>query len=430
MSSFDELLAAHRAGIERFVRYRINVREDAEDVLQDVYIAAFRKFAHLRNVDSFKPWLVSIARNRINDYFRAKARRLEIPIDALSESTLSYGRFGVTQHSAVRDALDRLGDRDAQILYLYYWKDMPQAEIAQRIGVPLGTVKSRLHTARQNFQKVYPYHPKRENGGVSMTKLPELMPEYTIRPINDAPFEVVWEELMGWLIVPRLGEKLSWALYDQPSGRRTEYTDIQVIGRAEVHGIEGVELSAVQHDAEDYFRTGSINEVERRFIAQLTDTHCRYLAESHVEDGVRRVFTFLDGEPFTNNWGYGEDNCGTETHVRAKGELVRKGDTVTGGANANRSFLDVVGRYEVTLGGKTYDTICLMDVEAFDDAIATEQYLDKNGRTVLWRRFNRDDWAQHRYGKQWTEMLPNNQRLTINGRIYVHWYDCISDYIL
>lgn len=430
MSSFDELLAAHRAGIERFVRYRINVREDAEDVLQDVYIAAFRKFAHLRNVDSFKPWLVSIARNRINDYFRAKARQLEIPIDALSESTLSYGRFGVTQHSAVRDALDRLGDRDAQILYLYYWKDMPQAEIAQRIGVPLGTVKSRLHTARQNFQKAYPYHPKRENGGVPMTKLPELMPEYTIRPINDAPFEVVWEELMGWLIVPRLGEKLSWALYDQPSRRRTEYTDIQVIGRAEVHGIEGVELSAVQHDAENYFRTGSINEVERRFIAQLTDTHCRYLAESHVEDGVRRVFTFLDGEPFTNNWGYGEDNCGTETHVRAKGELVRKGDTVTGGANANRSFLDVVGRYEVTLGGKTYDTICLMDVEAFDDAIATEQYLDKNGRTVLWRRFNRDDWAQHRYGKQWTEMLPNNQRLTINGRIYVHWYDCISDYIL
>lgn len=430
MSSFDELLAEHRAGIERFVKYRINVREDAEDVLQDVYIAAFRKFAHLRNLDSFRPWLVSIARNRINDYFREKARRLEIPIDALSESALSYGRFGVTQRSDVCDALDRLGDRDAQILYLYYWKDLPQAEIARRLSVPLGTVKSRLHTARQNFQKAYPYHPRRENGGDSMTKLPEWMPEYTIRPVNSAPFEVIWEELMGWLIVPRLGEKLSWGLCDQPSGRRTEYTDIQVIGRAEVHGIEGVELSAVEHDAENYFRTGSINELERRFIAQLTDTHCRYLAESHVEDGVRRVFTFLDGESFTNNWGYGEDNCGTETHVRAKDELVRNGDVVTGGEDANQSFLDVVGRYEVTIGGKTYDTICLMDVEAFNDAVATEQYLDKNGRTVLWRRFNHNDWAQHRYGKRWTEMLPDNQRLTINGRTYVHWYDCISDYIL
>ena len=92
--------------------------------------------------------------------------------------------------------------------------------------------------------------------------------------------------------------------------------------------------------------------------------------------------------------------------------------------------MDVVGRYEVTIGGKTFDTICLMDVECFDDAIVSEQYLDKNGRTVLWRRFNRDDWAFRRYQKKWTEMLPDNERLTVNGETFVHWYDCISDYIL
>lgn len=430
MDSFDSLLAEHRAAIERFVRYKLKVREDAEDVLQEVYITAFRKFAQLRSVDSFRPWLVSIARSKVNDYFRKQARRLEIPIDELSESVLSYGRLGVSEQSVVRDALDRLGDRDAQILYLYYWKDMQQAEIARRLNLPLGTVKSRLHTAKQNFKKIYPYHPARENGGNVMAKLPEFMPEYTIKPMTEAPFEAVWEELMGWMIVPKLGEKLSWGLYDQPSRRRTEYTDIQVIGRAEVHGIQGVEISAVQHDAENYFRTGSIDEIERRFVAQLTDTHCRYLAESHVEDGVRKVFTFLDGDAFTNNWGYGEDNCGSETHVRAKGELVRNGDIVTGAADARGSFTDVVGRCEVTIGGKVYDTICLMDVEAFDDAIVTEQYLDKDGRTVLWRRFNRNDWAFHRYGKKWTEMLPDNQRLTVNGETYVHWYDCISDYIL
>lgn len=430
VDSFDELLAEHCSGVERFVKYKIKVREDAEDVLQDVYVTAFRKFAQLKNVDSFKAWLVSIARNKINDYFRHQARRLEIPIDELSESVLSYGRFGMTEHSVVRDALDQLGGRDAQILYLYYWKDMPQAEIAEALHLPLGTVKSRLHTAKQNFRKAYPYHPGLQNGGNIMTKLPEFMPEYSIKPMTEAPFEVVWEELMGWMIVPKLGEKLSWGLYDQPSRRRTEYTDMEVVGRAEVHGVVGVEIVAHQHDAEDYYRTGVTNEIERRFIAQLTDTHCRYLAESHIEDGVRRVFTFLDGEAFINNWGCGEDNCGNETHVRAKGVLVRNGDVVTGAMDARGSFTDVVGRYEVTIGGKTYDTICVMDVEAFDDVIVTEQYLDKNGRTVLWRRFNRNDWAFHRYGKKWTEMLPDNQRLTVNGETYVHWYDCISDYIL
>jgi len=62
--------------------------------------------------------------------------------------------------------------------------------------------------------------------------------------------------------------------------------------------------------------------------------------------------------------------------------------------------------------------------------VLSEQFLDQNGRTVLWRRFNRDDWAIRRYKKRWTEALPNNERLYVNGEVYVHWYDCITDYIL
>ena len=92
--------------------------------------------------------------------------------------------------------------------------------------------------------------------------------------------------------------------------------------------------------------------------------------------------------------------------------------------------MDVVGRYEVEIAGKKFDTILVMDVETFNDAVASETYIDKNGRTVLWRRFNRNDWALKRYGKPWTEMLPENERITINGETYVHWYDCVSDYIL
>lgn len=71
-----------------------------------------------------------------------------------------------------------------------------------------------------------------------------------------------------------------------------------------------------------------------------------------------------------------------------------------------------------------------MDINCFDDAVASEQYIDQNGRTVLWRRFNRDDWAFDHFKKTWSEMLPDNERLTINGETYVHWYDFISDYIL
>lgn len=76
-----------------------------------------------------------------------------------------------------------------------------------------------------------------------MEKLPEIMPEYRIEKTDKAPFSVVCEELMGWFLVPKLGEELLWGMYDMPERKRTEYNETKVIGKAEVHGIEGVEIT-------------------------------------------------------------------------------------------------------------------------------------------------------------------------------------------
>ena len=429
MDEFEKLLAEVSSGMERFVRYRLPSQTDADDVLQEVYLSAYRKFPQLKNKDAFKTWIISIARNKCNDYFRAKAAQMEISIEELSQQELSAGRLGISVVHTVRETLDRLGDKDKQILYLYFWKELPQTEIAKILDIPVGTVKSRLFTAKQHFKNKYRYQTQKLKGDTIMQKLPEYIPEYTIERLDAEPFSVRWEELQGWLIVPRVGQKLTWGMYDFPERKRTEYTEMEVIGKAEVHGIEGVEVVAMQFDPADYYRTGALDRVERRFVAQLTDTHSRYLAETHMEDGVRKCYTFLDGEAFLNNWGFGEDNCGNEVNLRPKGLLHREENCVTG--TIPREVVDVVGRYRVTIGGKSYDTVCVMDIECYNDAVASEQYVDQNGRTVLWRRFNRDDWAIDRFGgKPWSEKLPDNERLTINGETYVHWYDCISDYIL
>lgn len=429
MDEFEKLLAEVSSGVERFVRYRLPSQTDADDVLQEVYLSAYRNFAGLKNKAAFKPWIISIARNKCNDYFRVKAAQMEISIEELSQQELSAGRLGVSVVHTVRETLDRLGDKDKQILYLYFWKELPQTEIAKLLDIPVGTVKSRLHTAKQHFKNKYPYQTQKPKGDTTMQKLPEYIPDYTIELLNAEPFSVRWEELQGWLIVPRVGQKLTWGMYDFPERKRTEYTEMEVIGKAEVHGIEGVEVVAMQFDPADYYRTGALDRVERRFVAQLTDTHSRYLAETHMEDGVRKCYTFLDGEAFLNNWGFGEDNCGNEVDLHPKGLLHREGNYVSG--TIPREVVDVVGRYRVTIAGKSYDTVCVMDIECFNDAVASEQYVDQNGRTVLWRRFNRDDWAIDRFGgKPWSEKFPDNERLTINGETYVHWYDCISDYIL
>ena len=60
-----------------------------------------------------------------------------------------------------------------------------------------------------------------------MKKLPEFIPEYKIEASTEVPFAVKWEELMGWFLVPKLGEKLSWGMYDIPSRKCSHIYDMQ-----------------------------------------------------------------------------------------------------------------------------------------------------------------------------------------------------------
>lgn len=446
MDSFESLLHAQRDSIERFVRFRLSAKADADDCLQEIYLTAYQKFGQLKNPAAFRAWLISIARNKCNDYFRQKAARSEISLTSLEETAFADSRYGLTDKAprdreyglmdtvpsgggqdtemeTVWETLDSLGDKDKQILYLYFWKELPQAEIARKLQIPLGTVKSRLHTAKQNFRNSYPYHTSFKKGESYMKKMPAILPEYEIRESCESPFSVKWEELMGWFLVPKLGERLSWGMYDMPSRKCSHIYDMAVTGKAMVHGIQGVELTAREASYSD-----KTDVTDRTFVAQLTDTHCRYLATLRTDGDVRNYITFLDGDAFLPNWGFGEDNCGNETNLSPKGHIRREGRNIT---SVQKDFLlDIVGRYTVTINGKSYDTVCVMDIETYNCGVVSEQFLDHNGRTILWRRFNRNDWAIDQYGKEWTELLPENERLTVNGKTYVQWYDCITDYIL
>lgn len=420
---FETLFCGCKGAVERFVRFRMPSAADADDTLQEVYLTAYRRFDTLRDKNSMRAWMLSIARNKCKDFFRERAKMLEIPLSEFEEAALPDSRFGPSEADAVNETLERLGDWEKQILHLYYFKMLPQTEIARQLGVPLGTVKSRLYAAKARFKQSYPYPPLKSKGVPKMKKLPELMPEYKIVPSGKEPFSVKWEEIMGWFLIPRLGEKLSWGMYDMPSRACSHVYDMAVTGRAEVHGIEGVELTARESQY-----SGKKETINRTFVAQLTDTHCRILASFRTVDGVRKYITFLDEDAFLPSWGFGDDNCGNETNLVPKGDILREGNRVT---TAKKSWLlDIAGRYTVTIGGKTYDTVCVMDVETYNTGVVSEQFLDENGRTILWRRFNRDDWRLAQYEKLWSEQLPENDRLIVNGVTYVQWYDCITDYIL
>jgi len=411
-----ELYAVHLRVLQRFVYYRLPSRADADDVLQEIALAVLSSGGIPEGEEKQKAWLLGLARHKCADYFR-KTRK-ELPLtEIIAEPVYTQTRIGLD----VRDCLSTLNPADQQILALYYLEDRPQAEIAARLGIPPGTVKSRLHTAKARFREAYDYE-----GEKVMKELPLTLPAYTIEPIPLPPFEVRCEELIGWFLIPRLGEKLKWGAYDLPERTLTEIYEMEVIGKAIVHGIEGVELTARESNGGQHEAAHRNDDITRTFIAQLTDTHVRYLAESHMENGVRRCYTFLDGDAFLDNWGFGEDNRGKEIFLSPKGVINREGNTLH---STQFPAMDVVGRYAVTISGKRYDTICLIDLEAYNSGICAEQFIDQAGRTVLWRRFNHNDWHSERYGMQWTQKLPGNERLLVNGETYVHWYDCISEYV-
>ena len=424
MDEFERLLKQHIDPLERFIKFRINGTGDAEDMLQEVCLTAYQKFHTLRDPEKFKPWILQIARNKCRNYFLEKAPE-QVPLESV-EPWLTASLWGPVE--AVHDTLSLLPEKDRDILELTYFQGLSQAEIAQKLRIPVGTVKSRMHTAKDHFRSIYPYKTK---GTDNMKNLPTIMPEYTITPSTEAPFIVKWEEIMGWFIVPKEGETLKWAMYDFPSKKRTMYVDMAVQGKAKVHGIEGVKIRSVEHDPVPSEQIGDQKDVERFVVAQLTDTHCRLLAESHTNsDGVREYYTFLDGDDFLQNWGFGPDNCGNEINLKQKGLIHQNGDVIT--TEDTDWPLDIVGRYTVIINGKSYDTVCVWDVECYEyqNGVCSQQFIDQNGRTILWRRFNRDDWAFDHFKKHWTEILPDNERVTINGQTYVHWYDCITDYIL
>ena len=418
---FEDLLTGCKSALERFVYYKLPVKADADDVIQEICLRAYQKFDTLRDKTVFKTWILGIARNACNDYFRAKAKQLEIPLESVSESVLSQSRSGIREISAVRETLDMLGDKDKQILYLYYFRELPQADIAKRLGIPLGTVKSRLYNAKASFKERYPFPPKEAKGAKAMQNFPEFLPEYKIEKSDKTPFSVRWEEILGMFVIPRVGEKITWAMYDFPARNLTGLDEVEAVSKAVVHGVEGVEITSVWHAP----HAKTPKRAEHSYVIQMTDTHIRYLAERYLKNGIRHYLTFLDGDEFLNEWGMGEDNCGKEIDIKPKGLIERNDSIVT--CEYPKEALDVVGRYTLTLAGKVYDTICVMFIES---NVATEQYLDQNGRTILWRRFNRDDWALDRYNQRWTEKLPKNERITINDSTFVHWYDCITDYIL
>jgi len=85
VSEFDNLLQENLVSLQRYVKFKINNKYDAEDIIQDVCLTATLRFDSLKNISSFKPWLIGIASHKCNDYYRRIAKDMNISLESISE---------------------------------------------------------------------------------------------------------------------------------------------------------------------------------------------------------------------------------------------------------------------------------------------------------------------------------------------------------
>jgi RNA polymerase sigma-70 factor, ECF subfamily len=147
---------AHRVCLRLAYRYASNPSE-AEDIAQDALLRAWRRRSTLRDFQRRNQWLATIVRN---EAFRQHARPRPDPIATieLSEGAEDEQVVAAVELADIQAALARLTERDRELLELRYEEDLTQSAIAVRLGIPEGTVKVRLHRARNKLRRVYVPH--------------------------------------------------------------------------------------------------------------------------------------------------------------------------------------------------------------------------------------------------------------------------------
>jgi RNA polymerase sigma-70 factor, ECF subfamily len=134
-------------------RYASNPSE-AEDIAQDALLRAWRRRSTLRDSERRNQWLATIVRN---EAFRQHARVRPDPTTAIefSEGAEDERVLAAVELADIHAALRLLSERDRKLLEMKYEEDLTQAMIARRLGIPEGTVKVRLHRARNRLRRLY-----------------------------------------------------------------------------------------------------------------------------------------------------------------------------------------------------------------------------------------------------------------------------------
>jgi RNA polymerase sigma-70 factor (ECF subfamily) len=155
LDAFEEIVRARIDAVFRLTMAILGNEADARDATQEAFVQAWARMGTIRDPGRFDAWLQRVTVNASRMVHRSRRRRAvrEIPERHLSR-TATYAASADRDDSHVLDvALQRLDIDQRTILVLHHLEGHSVAELADLLGIPVGTVKSRLHTARGALQK-------------------------------------------------------------------------------------------------------------------------------------------------------------------------------------------------------------------------------------------------------------------------------------
>jgi RNA polymerase sigma-70 factor, ECF subfamily len=150
-----QLVAEHHQAVYRYAYRLTGSTQDAEDLTQQVFLAAQRHLGSLRNIDSARSWLSAILRNCfLKDRQRrrpALAVDVSVNMDMVPAAPLPRDEV---DGDRLQDALDRLPDASRLVVAMFYFEECSYREIAERLAMPIGTVMSRLARAKDYLRSM------------------------------------------------------------------------------------------------------------------------------------------------------------------------------------------------------------------------------------------------------------------------------------
>ncbi|MEV6598033.1 RNA polymerase sigma factor [Actinoplanes sp. NPDC051346] len=151
--AYEVLVVRYTASAHRFA-VLLGAGEDADDVVQEAFVKAYRQISRYRGDSGFRPWLFSIVANETRNLHRSRKRRDGLALRAAAvEETGVTGpdpaevTLAVERRRQLVEQVRRLDFREREVLVCRYFLDLSEAETAQALSIPKGTVKSRTSRA-------------------------------------------------------------------------------------------------------------------------------------------------------------------------------------------------------------------------------------------------------------------------------------------